>query len=142
MNLSEFENYWYKKVKDELLNSFPENFIVDKDFEVIDLPGKPLLKGTELFGSYEIIDMEGQPIFSTDNLNKLKYILYANLKHPKSIKIPLNDNDIKETVKEYELHLDEIVKMIKYDFNSHFPESDKHIASTNKIFKLLNLQRH
>lgn len=142
MDLSEFENYWYEKVRDELLKSFPEDFINDKDFEVLKLPGTPLLKGTELFGSYEIIDMEGKPFFTTDNLNKLKYILYANLKHPKSIKILLSDNDIKDAVKEYELHLDEIVKMIKSDFISHFPESDKQIATTNKIFKLLNLQRH
>lgn len=142
MKLNEFENDWYKKIQNELLKSFPGHFIEGKEFEVFKLPGTPLLKGTELFGRYEIIDMEGKPILSTDNLNKLKYILYANLNHPKSIKIPLKDNEIKDAVKEYELHLDEIVKMIKSDFISHFPESDKHIASTNRIFKLLNLQRH
>ncbi len=43
---------------------------------------------------------------------------------------------------EYELHIDEILKMIESDFKIHFPHSKDFIVVSNKIFKQLNLKRY
>ena len=105
------------------------------------MPGKPLIKGTELFGTYEIIDTDGQVLLSTDKVYKIKYILYANRNKPIKIKL-LSENDLPIVVKAYEKHLDEIVKMITIDFKKHFPTSEGVTSVTSKIFQLLNLHRH
>jgi hypothetical protein len=142
LNLSEFENNWYTKVKNEILRSFPDDFIIGSNHTFIDLPGKPLLKGTELFGNYEIIDIDGDPLLSTDSIDKIKYILYSNRELPQQIRIPQDENELTQIVREYENHLDEIIKLIRKDFTANFPESKKLTEILNKIFQLLNLQRH
>jgi hypothetical protein len=142
MIISEFENKWVRKIKDELLKSFPNDFNESENCETLNLPGKPLLKGSELFGSYEIIDTEGNPFISVDNSNKMKYILYSNLSNPSSIRIPLEISEIKNVVKKYEKYLDEILKMIINDFKVEFPTSDKEVSVSTKIFKMLNLYRY
>ena len=60
MTISEFQKIWQSKIENEILKSFPDAFIDDSDFELLDLPGKPLIKGSELFGTYEIIDTDGE----------------------------------------------------------------------------------
>jgi hypothetical protein len=142
MNISKFENKWLQKIRNELLKSFPEEFLESENCETLYLPGKPLLKGSELFGSYEIIDTDGIPFTSVDSVNKLKYILYSNYRKPATIKIPLDNSEITNSVKKYEKHLDEILKMIINDFKSEFPTSEKQVAITSKIFQLLNLHRY
>ena len=142
MTTTEFQNIWQSKIEDEVLKSFPEGFINGDDFEVIDLPGKPLLKGSELFGNFEIIDTDGDVLLSTDNIYKIKYILYANRSKPSQLKIPTNDNELVSAVKSYEKHLDEIVRMINVDFKKQFPTSDEAVKVSSKIFQLLNLHRH
>ena len=142
MTISEFENKWLQKIRDELLKSFPDDFLEFNDFETLNMPGKPLLKGSELFGSYEIIDTDGIPFISVDSANKLKYILYSNFRKPERIKIPLDNSEITNSVKRYEKHLDEILKMIINDFKSDFPTSNKHVSVSSKIFQLLNLHRY
>jgi hypothetical protein len=142
LTTTEFQNIWQSKIEDEVLKSFPEEFINGDDFEVIDLPGKPLLKGSELFGNFEIIDTDGDVLLSTDNIYKIKYILYANRSKPSQLKIPTNDNELVSAVKSYEKHLDEIVRMINLDFKKQFPTSDEAVKVSSKIFQLLNLHRH
>lgn len=142
MNISEFENKWLQKISDELLKSFPNDFLESDNYETLNLPGKPLLKGSELFGSFEIIDTDGVPFISVDSANKLKYILYSNFSKPQRIKIPLDNSEITNSVKKYEKHLDDILKMIINDFKSEFPTSEKQVAITSKIFQLLNLHRY
>ena len=109
---------------------------------MLQLPGKSLLKGSELFGSYEIIDTDGQALLSTDSNDKIKYILYANRNNLNQIEIISNSSDLSITVKKYEKHLDEIVTLINDDFEKEFPTSDKSQHVTNKIFQVLNLHRH
>ena len=141
MTISEFQKIWQSKIENEILKSFPDAFIDDSDFELLDLPGKPLIKGSELFGTYEIIDTDGEVLLTTDNVYKIKYILYANRNKPTQIKLLL-ESDLEIVVKDFEKHLDEIVKMINVDFKKHFPSSENTTSVSSKIFKLLNLYRH
>ncbi len=115
---------------------------MDIDFEILALPGKPLLKGSELFGNFEIIDTDGDVLLSTDNIYKIKYILYANRSKPSELKILTNEDELVSAVKSYEKHLDEIVRMINLDFKKQFPTSDEAVKVSSKIFQLLNLHRH
>lgn len=142
MKTTEFQNIWQSKIEDEVLKSFPEDFINGFDFEILDLPGKPLLKGSELFGNFEIIDTDGDVLLSTDNIYKIKYILYANRSKPSALKILTNEDKLVSAVKSYEKHLDEIVRMINLDFKKQFPTSDEAVKVSSKIFQLLNLHRH
>lgn len=142
MKTTEFQNIWQSKIEDEVLKSFPEDFINGFDFEILALPGKPLLKGSELFGNFEIIDTDGDVLLSTDNIYKIKYILYANRSKPSALKILTNEDELVSAVKSYEKHLDEIVRMINLDFKKQFPTSDEAVKVSSKIFQLLNLHRH
>ena len=142
MIIPKFENKWFQKITDSLLKSFPDDFIGGQHFEILTLPRKPLIKGSELFGTYEITDTDGIPLLSTNNIDKLKYILYANRGKPSEIKIITDEKDLSNTVKSYEKHLDELLKSIVHDFKTEFPSSDKLSAVSNKIFQLLNLQRY
>ena len=142
MTISRFENKWLQKIRDELLKSFPDDFLDFEDYEIIELPQKPLLKGSELFGSYEIIDTSGSQFLITDSVDKMKYILYSNLNKPVSTKIPKDRMEIKDAVKRYEKHLDELLRMIIKDYKAEFPSSNEHIKVSSKIFQLLNLHRY
>lgn len=142
MTIQEFENKWLQKIRNELLKSFPDDFIEFENFDILELPQKPLLKGSELFGSYEIIDTNGNPFISVDNSSKMKYILYSNFSNPSSIRIPLEISEMKNSVKMYEKYLDEIIKMIETDYKKNFRGEKDFTAVSNRIFKLLNLTRH
>ncbi|MCB0730451.1 MAG: hypothetical protein KDC88_05395 [Ignavibacteriae bacterium] len=142
MTISEFENKWISKIKNGLLKHFPDDFIESDNYDYLKLPGKPLLKGSELFGNYEIIDTDGIPLLSTDNYDKLKYVLYSNYNKPLSTKLLKDNTEIKNSVKKYEKHLDEILRMIINDFKTEFPTSEKQISVSSKIFQLLNLHRY
>ena len=142
MKLSEFEDSLIKKISSEYLQPFPDHFIEGRVSVILELPQKPLMKGSELFGNYEIIDIDGNIVLTTDNLDKVKYILYSNRNFPTSVKIPKEDNELKLNVKEYERHLDEVIKMVQEDFIKHFADPSKFTSTINKIFQRLKLQRH
>ena len=141
MTISEFENSWFQNIKEEILKDFPEEFISNSDLELLELPGKPLMKGSKLFGSFEVIDTNGNPLITCDSYDKMKFILYANRNKPSDVSIPNEEESLSSAVKEFEKHLDDIIKMIKEDFVKHFPDSDKFVSVSNKIFQLLNLRR-
>jgi glycogen synthase len=96
------------------------------------MPGKSLVLGSELFGTFEIMDVDGNVIFQAENIYKAKYILYANRTKPAEIKIPLSETDIKAVVKNYENHIDSIVKMIEEDLmkQSTNPHKFLRVSST------------
>ena len=142
MNLPDFEKKWFDRVEEYLLRSFPQDFLEGHETESFDLPGKSLLKGPELFGQYELLDTEGNSIISTNNLELIKYILYSNRNLPRKIKIPSDPDQISSMVEVYENHLDEIIKKIKEDFKSEYPNSSKTEITINKIFQRLNLYRY
>jgi len=142
LNTNEFENKWIEKIGEEILKSFPDDFIHNQNFESLNLPEKPLLMGAELFGIYEIIDTEGEALLNTDSGDKVKYILYANKNKPPIVKILSNEIELSKAVNNYERHLDDIIKLIRENFETEFPNSNKVSSTINKIFQILNLQRH
>jgi hypothetical protein len=138
----EFISGWTKKIGKEGIKKFPDDFIVNKDLEEIELPGKTLILGEEFFGSYEILTIDGNPFLQLKSHTKAKYIIYSNRLKPKTIKIPLSEFEINSAVSNYEDYLDSILKEIKQDYTKNFPDGKNSIASANEIFKILNLTRY
>lgn len=142
MIFNDFVNNWQLKINNELLKSFPSDFFNSDVRKNIKLHGKPLIKGSELFGNYEIIDIDGNSVFSSENIDEIKYILYANRTNPASIEIVEDRVLLSKMIKNYEAHLDNIIKNISEDFKLKFPKSNQLVEVSNRIFNLLNLQRH
>ncbi|MDX1699263.1 MAG: hypothetical protein R3250_01535 [Melioribacteraceae bacterium] len=141
-NLNEIVNRWSEKISQDLLKDFPDQFIEGKEYSILGLPGKPLLKGSHLFGAYEVIDVEGELVFSSNSLNEIKYVLYSNRKNPKEIKFLSSKEELEDAVVDYENHIDNILVLLKNDLASNFPSSSNVEQIINKIFRILNLQRY
>ncbi|MBI1932660.1 MAG: hypothetical protein HYS24_08995 [Ignavibacteriales bacterium] len=142
MSISEFENKWLNKINSELLKTFPDDFILDNEFAELNLPPKSLTKGTEIFGVYEIIDTDGKTFYQSENLNEIKYILYACRNNQKNVKLITNKNLFEKIVQEYEKHIDDLLILIEKDYKKTFPASKDFVNISNRIFKLLNLSRY
>ncbi|MCP5061154.1 MAG: hypothetical protein GY936_01655 [Ignavibacteriae bacterium] len=142
MTILEFENTWTEKIKTELLKNFPSDFITNINCDNLNMPGKSLVKGPELFGNFEIIDTAGETFAQTDNIYKLKYILYSNRNTPENIAIPVDENELKVIVKFYEEHIDELIKTVEKNFRQTFQSSKEFHTTSNKIFTSLNLSRY
>jgi len=142
MTISEFENTWTDKIKSEMLQSFPSDFIKRKKCKDFQMPGKPLVKGPELFGNFEIIDINGKTFIQTDNIYKLKYILYANKNIPKKILFPIDETELKLSVKHYEEHIDDLIKKVEKNYKKVFSSNKDLHSTSNKIFSFLNLSRY
>ncbi len=142
MTILEFENTWIEKIKKELLKNFPADFITNINCENLNMPGRPLVKGPELFGNFEIIDTAGETFTQTDNIYKLKYILYSNRNTPKIIEVPVDENELKSIVKLYEEHIDELIKSVEKNFRQIFQSTKEFHTTSNKIFTSLNLSRY
>lgn len=142
MNLKKFENSWTNKIKEDLLKSFPNDFIETEATKIVELPGKTLLKGSELFGAFEIIDTNGNPQMTVNSIAEMKYILYANRNLSKETAIPKNEEEILKAVKSYEGHLDNLIKKIREDYSKNFSEENKAVEVSHKIFQNLNLKRY
>lgn len=138
----DFIKNWVEKIKEGYLKNFPSDFIVDIPSEEIELPGKVLVLGPELFGSFEVTDSKGNPFLQTDNFHKVKFYLYANRTTPKNMMLPKKDADIQNCVKDYEKYLDSLVTLIEKDFKKIFPDSKSFLPVSNQIFNYLNLQRY
>ncbi len=141
MNHKEFETYWVTKLNNETKH-FPESFIKNIETKNMKMPGTDLLKGSYLFGKYEISDTNGNTFLQTENIFKLKYILYSNRNKPLKIKIPKKKNEIEQVVKNYEKYLDEVLKNMEQECKKKFGRSFKHKKLINKIFSLANLHRY
>ncbi len=142
MTEKEFLQNWIDKIKREILKDFPADFISGEATEELKLPGAALTLGAELFGSYELNDVEGNPVFQLDSYDKAKYVLYANRSEPKTIAMPVDENDVKRLVDEYEKHLDLLIRLIKEDYETKFPEGARFMSVSNSIFYALNLYRY
>jgi hypothetical protein len=140
MTEKEFAQIWTDKIK-EGLKSFPDDFLTTAECEVIELPGKILFLNPPFFGSYQVTDDSGCAILSTDNHFKAKYVLYANRYKPSQLKIPLNEFQIYETVRDYEKHLDSFLKDMEKDFRQYYPNSKAFKRISIQVFNSLNLTR-
>lgn len=142
MTEKEFIEEWAVKIKTELLKEFPGSFVDGVECREVKLPGKVLLLGQELFGSFEIIDSGGNVFFQAQNMAEAKYYLYANRNKPAFVSIPADEKEIEKKVKEYEASLDQILMTIEKDFKSKFSGAKNFHEVSNKIFHTLNLQRY
>lgn len=142
MTILEFENTWTEKIKTELLKNFPSDFITNINCENLNMPGKSLVKGPELFGNFEIIDTAGETFTQTDNIYKLKYILYSNRNTPEKIEVPVDEDELKSIVKLYEEHIDELIKTVEKNYRQTFQSTKEFHTTSNKIFTSLNLSRY
>ncbi|MCK9279764.1 MAG: hypothetical protein M0P71_04020 [Melioribacteraceae bacterium] len=141
MTEKNFTEYWLKEIRGNL-KKFPDQFLEGISSETKLLPGKILVLGPELFGSYEIIDSDGNPVLQTDDFSKAKYFLYASMYRPKELQIPLDHKQINEVVRDYEKHVDGFLQMMEKEFKEKFPESKKFNSISNHIFNSLSLSRY
>lgn len=142
MTIREFENTWEERILSDYLKSFPDDYINKDSVRELQMPGKTLTMGSELFGSHEVVDTEGVAHFTVANYLEAKFIIYSNRTLPSSIILPENEEELNDAVKEYENFLDTILKRIESDFKNEFPDSKESLAVTNRIFSSLNLQRY
>lgn len=141
MTEKEFIKKWVNEIG-ELLKNFPDDFIDKTRCVKMQMPGKSLVPGSELFGSYEILDVEGTPQFQVDNYSKLKFILYANRTKPSEIYMPNEEEKIKTAVKNYESHIDSFLIGIEKEYKNDFPGAKNFKEISNSIFYNLNIQRY
>lgn len=141
MTEKDFVKKWVAEIG-ELLKNFPDDFIDIKNCEIMKMPGKTLVPGSELFGSHEILDVEGNPFLHVQDYSKLKFILYANRTKPNQIYLPISEETIKSAVKNYENHIDSFLIGIEKDYKSNFPSAKNFKEISNTIFSNLNIQRY
>lgn len=142
MTQKDFQQKWIKLIKDDKLKIFPDDFVKDIPTKEILLPSKTLILGPELFGSYELLDIDGNLVFNASSFTEAKFVLYANRYKPAKISLPLNEVDTAKIVKEYELHLDTILKEVEREFKLEFPVSTRFLEVSSHIFQALNIQRY
>jgi hypothetical protein len=142
MTQKKFTDRWIKRIKEDKLQKFPDSYIKSFDCFEIAFPQKTLLLGSELFGSYEILDINKTVVYTAHSLTEAKYILYANRWLPAKLAIPNDEIDLQNTVKEYEKHLDSIIRECEKDFKFDFPDSDRFSEVSRTIFSSLNIRRY
>ncbi|MGE5680038.1 MAG: hypothetical protein ACM34K_04080 [Bacillota bacterium] len=142
MTEKEFTTEWIEKLKGGALKPFPGQLSSDVKTSQIEMPEKNILMGEELFGSFELIDSEGNPAMVTDSLAKAKYILYGSREKPKTMEIPVDEQKTSEMVRQYEKHLDSLIRDMEKDYNSKFPKLKNFFSVSNNIFNSLNLKRY
>ncbi|MGE5351878.1 MAG: hypothetical protein ACM3P0_07335 [Acidobacteriota bacterium] len=141
MTEKEFTSEWVSRLQGGLLKKFPEDFLNSLQCEERTIPSINLVMGEELFGQYEILDSRGNSVLMAESLPEAKYIIYGNRMKPESLKIPRDEARIKETVKAYEKHLDNIIRQMDSEFKKKLPQSKNFVVVSNDVFNLLNLKR-
>ena len=141
MTEKEFIELWVKKLGEEI-KLFPDDYLAEMIVKNIAMPGKTLLLGQELFGSFEIIDTQGNVFLQVGSLLIAKYYLYANRLRPAEIKIPESEADIEKVVKQYEQFIDAKLVEIEKDYKKQFAGIKNFHQLSNQIFHALNLQRY
>ncbi|MGE5497474.1 MAG: hypothetical protein ACM3Q2_05360 [Syntrophothermus sp.] len=142
MTEKDFVASWIEKLQGGLLPQFPGDYIDGIACSEMALPGKNILLGEELFGSYELIDSEGNSVMVTDSHARAKYVLYSNRVYLNSVKIPEDEQKTADIVKTYEKKIDSLVKDIEKNFKKEFPESKNFLQASNTIFNKLNIKRY
>ncbi len=142
MTENQFINNWIEKLKSER-EQFPKDFInAEIDCYEFLIPDSKLVLGEELFGKHEVLDLKGNSVLLTEDFYLAKFLIYSSYYVTGTIKIPNDMDKLKEAVKVYEKHLDNLLKVIEADLKKSLPES-KHLNKvTNQIFNSLNLRRY
>lgn len=142
MNEKEFISEWINKISKEQTKIFPNDFANLSNSDEIELPKKTLVIGQEFFGSFEVLSVNGSLVLHAENHDRAKYIIYANKEKPAKIKIPKDENEIKNAVSEYEKYLDSIIKQIETDYKKNFQGMKNSSGVVNDIFRVLNFTRY
>ncbi len=125
------------------LKKFPQDFLEENaETEIFKCNGEVLILGAEFFGMYDLINPRGELKLQLPDFESAKYYVYSSLSKPKEFPVPVNKNVLLQSVKKYELYLDEILKEIKDNFNKSFPDSPNANRAVIKVFQSLNLQRY
>jgi hypothetical protein len=143
MTEREFINKWTSKLASDGIKNFPADFFIPDHYKEVRIPGKPLLIGEELFGTFEILAADGLSVLHAEDYQQAKFIIYANRNTPSIIHLPESDEILKNTVAEYEAYLDKIIKDIETDYKKTFPDTKDSNPSqaVTEIFKIMNLVR-
>lgn len=137
-----FAKRWIAELAGGVLKSFPADFVSGAETTRLELPQKQLLLGPELFGNFEIIDIDGNLFLNSETIEKTKFILYSNRTKLAAVNIPVNDEDIKNSVRQYEAHLDNLLRGLEKEYKSEFKSSINFHEVSNYIFISLNLSRY
>lgn len=142
MTEKEFVQKEVKRITASGIKSFPVDFLYECETEEIEMPGKILIPGEELFGHYEISLLDGTPVFNVPDLKKAKYLVYSSRLKTKTVTIPKSVEDIKNVVTIYHKYVDSIIKEINGNYKTEFPEGENGNTIINDILKVINLVRY
>jgi hypothetical protein len=142
LNEKEFIKQYVEKIITEGIKNFPTDFISTDKLQKVHLPGKALHLGEEFFGSFEILNSDGESFLQVNDYNRAKYLIYSNKKLPAEILIPNDGDEIKKSVKKYELYLDNIIKDILSTLSKTGIEIKHSSNIISEIFRILNLVRY
>lgn len=141
MTRKEFAEFWIKKLLSDGIKKFPEDFLENIEIISIKIPGKTLIPGSELFGTFEVITTDGEVVAQAENYVEAKYYVYASQQRKADIKFPADKNLIPKIVKGYEQYIDNIINEISNDYKKKFTEiKDTNLIS--EILKSINLVRY
>ena len=141
MNEQQFIKKWEEKIENDLLIKFPDDYIKEINTDNFKLPGRSFSITSELFGQYELMDIDENRVIQTEDYYLVKFLLYANRTKPNSVSIPIEREEVKAKVKEYEKLLDSIIKDVMENIKVVLPNSDP-LKLSNQIFNLINLKRY
>ena len=141
MNEQQFIKKWQEKIENNLLTKFPDDYINEIKTDNFKLPGRSFSITSELFGQYELMDIDENRVIQTEDYYLVKFLLYTNRTKPNSVSIPIERDEVKATVKEYEKLLDSIIKDVMENIKVVLPNSDQ-LKFSNQIFNLINLKRY
>lgn len=121
---------------------FPDEFISLSEVKTISVPAKILIMGEEFFGNYEILSADRKVVHQASTYSEAKYLIYASRKKAAEITIPVNEEEIKQVVLQYEKYLDSIMKEIVSLYKKTFPDGKNALFVMNEILMILNLVRY
>lgn len=121
---------------------FPDEFLSSSALKTISISAKVLIMGEEFFGSYEILSADRKVIYQASTYSQAKYLIYASRKKTAEINIPLSEEEIKQSVLQYEKYLDSLMKEIVSIYKKNFPEGKNSLFIMNEILMILNLVRY
>ncbi len=141
MTSKEFITTTVQKISDEGVPLFPDGFLPPCETRLFKMSGQTLILGNDFFGSREVLTVDGSLFCHTESFSMAKYLVYAAGKKAREINIPVEDNNIETTVKNYEKYLDTIMKRVEKEYRSLLPEGKNPNHVINEAFRLLNLKR-
>ena len=138
----EFLAKTFETLKKKGIKIFPDEFLSSSATKNISVPAKILIMGEEFFGSYEILTADRKAVYQASTYSEAKYLIYASRKKTAEITIPLSEDEIKQTVLQYEKYLDSLMKEIVSLYKKNFPEGKNSLFVMNEILMILNLVRY